>query len=83
MFDVYFKDIGLADVELKEEEYIEIAQTLNSGPNHFNYVSGGDYETYSNIEGQECVFKTEYSSLDSNGTDSSSGQFAYIIYRPL
>lgn len=83
LFDIYFSDIGLDKVELKEGEFIDICQTLNSGPNHFNYISGGDYETYSKIEGQECDFKTEYSSLDSNGTDSSTGMYAYLIYRPL
>jgi hypothetical protein len=41
LFDIYFTEIGLPPCELQEGETIDIMQTLNSGPQHFNYISGG------------------------------------------
>jgi hypothetical protein len=73
LFDVYFSEIGLSNVDLKEGEKIDIIQTMHSGPNHFNYISGGSVDCYSTIEGQDYDFTTEYSNCDSNGTDSSCG----------
>ena len=83
MFDVYFSEIGLPNCELQEGEHIDIMQTLNDGPNHFNYISGGSEDNYRTIEGQDYDFKTEYSNHDGNGTDASCGQFAYLIYRAI
>jgi hypothetical protein len=51
LFDVYFSEIGLDTCELQEGETIDIMQTMKTGPQHFNYISGGNEATYRAIEG--------------------------------
>jgi hypothetical protein len=82
-YEVTFASLGLEAIELDEGNTIDIClKNRNEGGSYLShyYVSNGHESTYSTLEGQDYVFRTDYSSCNEYDTNDNYGCFPFFLY---